>query len=626
MLSLIGGLLPLAVIVAIVAAVVAARRGRHDEATGEDPADPGIGTVRRLFLYGLALVALIFTGVGLSMLIGGALDSAFGALVVSEHHQQLAIALAFTFVGAPAWLAFATLAQRSVAQHPAERRSQLRRLYLVLARGIALTIVVANAVAVGQMLLGVADRAGSPWGWLAAWSAAWAIHERVARTEPPPTAATRLLERLLLYYGALLGLALTLGGAVASLQAPLAAVYDRAFRVTIVEYGWSESLRQGLVVLAVGAATWSWHWLRGLARRDGGTDLWYVQVFLFGILSGVALVVIPAATILYAVLQWTVGVPGAEEAAAHFAFTPGAASALLVGLATWAYHRALVAETTPGQRERRGPERVYRYLVAAAGLATAAAGLATVFALASDALGGAGGELLRVQDWWRNQLVSGVTLLVVGVPLWGYEWRAAQRAAASGDPALEREERTSSTRRIFLFGAVGIDVLALLISLTVVLYQLFQAVLDGDLTRAVLHDGRWGIAIALTAGAVGGYHLLVLREDQRALAAAGPAPAAPPPAAPAGATVREVVVLGAGPAAEAAAAALATLPGARVRAWRPREAAPVVRPLGEQELARLVERVTAMPAGGVLVSVAESGLDVLAFTDEPVAEPAPGDR
>src|SRR5688572_7361783 len=127
-------LAPLVLIGLLVAGLIAIRR---QEMLEDEPEEPGIGTPRRIFLYGLTLIGLIFAAVGLSMLLGGALDAVLGDTVIAERRRSLSVALAFTVVGTPAWLLFLFLAQRTIADHPVEARSQARRLYLGFARGIA---------------------------------------------------------------------------------------------------------------------------------------------------------------------------------------------------------------------------------------------------------------------------------------------------------------------------------------------------------------------------------------------------------------------------------------------------------------------------------------------------------
>ncbi|MCA9846959.1 MAG: hypothetical protein KC472_03205, partial [Dehalococcoidia bacterium] len=62
-----GPLLSLTVPIAVIVGIVLLIRRVRDADEHED--DEGIGTVRRVFIYGLALVSLIFAGVGVSMLL-----------------------------------------------------------------------------------------------------------------------------------------------------------------------------------------------------------------------------------------------------------------------------------------------------------------------------------------------------------------------------------------------------------------------------------------------------------------------------------------------------------------------------------------------------------------------------
>ncbi|MDA0366477.1 MAG: DUF5671 domain-containing protein, partial [Chloroflexi bacterium] len=431
-LSLFAGFVPLVILIAVIAAIATSRRSRDEEADDADD-EPGIGTVRRLFLYGLALVALSFTASGLAMLIGGALDSAFGTLVVADRNRGLAIALSFTVVGGPAWLLLAFAAQRSVAAHAVELRSRARRLYFTIARGIALSIVVVNAINVGRFLVGVREFDDAAWGWLIAWGGAWFVHQRLADMESPQTAMTRLMDRLYGYFGAAFGFFVIAVGAVMLLEAPARSAYDSASRSNLVTRPWTEDIRAAAVVLAVGVVVWWWHWLRALAVRDRLTTLWQSYVFLIGVLTGLGMVVVPAARLLHAALQWLWGDPSSARAAEHFALVPVSVATLIVGAAIWGYHRAVIAEAAnaaPASALPRGAERVYRYVVVAVGLLTASFGLVILFTTAVDALAEPAVNLVYSAGWWRNRIVAGVTLLAVGLPLWGRYWLVSQRAVA----------------------------------------------------------------------------------------------------------------------------------------------------------------------------------------------------
>ena len=580
---------PFLLIAAVVAAITAARRHDADEPEQE----PGIGTVRRLFLYGFGLAGLALAASGASALLGGALDVLGGDTIIAENRRELAFGLSLTIVGAPAWAIFWLLAQRSLRDHAVEQRSLARRSYFGLVRAIALLLVIINAVAIGRSLLRVEPFDGSPWGLVLVWGGVWLFHTRAAAVERAPTAAAQLIDRLYLYFGALAGLATLVSGAVGALNQALNSSYEALFLTRIVgEPGgpWTDAGRTAIAVAAVAAAIWWWHWLR-VARGDSASTLWRVYLFLFGILGGLAAVVTASAVGLHAALRWIFGVPEALSAAEHFDLLPATASALAVGAAAWGYHRAVLRERPPAAREpRSGVERVYRYLVAAAGVATLSAGLVTLVAVAVavDAVAGDARGVIRSAGWWRNQLALAVTLLAVGTPLWARYWFELQRRAAEAGG----RERSALSRRVYLLGIVGAAVLVALVNLTILLFRLLEATLDGDLSRQTVQDSRWPIALLLAAVAAGVYHWLVFREDQRFAREAElpPAPAGP----------GEIVLLVAG-ASEPLARALEQQLGARVRVWQRLDQQAPATLLSDEQIERLLAQIRAISGERVAV-------------------------
>ncbi|MEI6136674.1 MAG: DUF5671 domain-containing protein [Chloroflexota bacterium] len=587
--------------IAIVGGIVAVVR-RGGSLDDEPSGDPGIGTVRRVFIYGLALIGVIFAATGVSMIISGALDAMLGNILIQDRRQALATALAFTIVGTPAWLLFMLLAQRSIQAHAVERRSQARRLYFALLRSIGLAIVASNAITVARMIIDVEDFSGGAWGSLVAWGGVWFIHHRLALAEPPETATTRLIDRLALYFGALFGLALMLTGAEGLISLPLSEAYDRVFRSTVLSGSWTITVRESGVLLVVGAVIWALYWVRELRQRDRLTMLWRTYVFLFGALPGVAIAIVPTAVMLYTVIEWYVGVPVVRSAAEQFSAFPDLVSALIIGIATWGYHGAVIAESG-NAAERSGPERVYRYVLSAAGLVTTTVGVASLIALAAEGMAGASGQSLLSGDWWRNSLLSGMTEILVGVPLWAWYWGDAQQTLATGV-----EERASTARRVYVFAVVGVAVFTLLVSLMIVLYQLFEAVLAGTLSLTLLRDGNWAIATALTTGAVAYYHILVLREDQAAMPDAESTPTI---------HARRVVLL-ASSDASTLIAELERVEGVRVQSWRRLDgdasAATATGDASERH-ATLLAAVTSTDAERMLVIVRDDGFEVLPYVD-----------
>ncbi|MSQ29202.1 MAG: hypothetical protein EXR68_01775 [Dehalococcoidia bacterium] len=548
-------LLPFAFLIGLVALVVTAvvRARRHGDAADDEP---GIGTIRHLFLYGLAAVGLGIAAFGLATLVGGVASAIGGEVLAERRSRELAIGLALTLVGTPAWLALFVATQRAVARHSVESRMPSRWLYFGLVRGVALVVVMVSAIRV----LGWAFRAdsfeGGPCGSALVGGGVWLFHQRMTRLHPA-SADVWFLDRLYLHFGAVAGLVTLSGGAGIVLQQVLQRTYDQLFRggVLVASPGapLSDAARWGLAGVAVGATAWAWHWFVH-TRRDSGSGLWRVYVFLFGILGGIATVVTAAAMVLGRALQWWFGQPQTASAARHFDLLPEAIVALFVGVSLWRYHRAAVAELPAALRERRTEaEWVYRYLATAAGLVTLASGLVALLMLAFE--GAATSGLVHGTGWWRNRLVTGVTLLLVGAPLWAGYWFAAQREVARAGV----QARAAVSRRVLIWGALGVSLLFALVDLSIALFLLFDRVLERTLSRATLHDARVSLALLLTSTAVAGYYWLVLREDQRAT----PAVAAAPPAR----TPVEVVLLVDG-GGEALRVDLARWLDARVRLWR----------------------------------------------------------
>lgn len=284
--------LPIAVVVLLVARF---NRARAEE---DEPDEPGIGTVRRLFLYGLAAVSLALAATGVALLLGGLLGALFGDLVVADSDTRLAVALSLTVVGLPAWFVFMWLAQRSVQAYPVEARTDARWFYLAGVRAVAFVVAVVFAISVGRALLRTEEFDAGDWGWFLVASAVWAVHQLEAARHPVRARAVASIDRAYRAFGAAFSLAvLALGVAVVVTEA-LSMVYDAAFRPTLVQVGpWDRALREGLVQALVGGVAWWWSWLRapGGLRAETRTTSWHVVVFLFGILAGLAAAVIAAA-------------------------------------------------------------------------------------------------------------------------------------------------------------------------------------------------------------------------------------------------------------------------------------------------------------------------------------------
>ena len=596
LLSLLSSFVPLVVLGLIIWAIVSfSRRGREETA-----ADPGIGTVRRLFIYGGALGGAFMGASGLALLVGGLVDLIGpGDIVIGEEDTTLALGLSLAVVGAPVWGLFWWAGERSLRDHPVERRSLARRAYTNVVRAASLVVVLVASVGVVSMLLGAEDFSGEPWGWALVWSGLWLIHDWRLRAEPAPSDDTRLLDRLYLYFGGVLGLGVVAPALGGVLYAPLRSAYDAAFVDSAVagDTVW-EDMRSALSVFVVAAPVWYWHWFRQ-ALRETGTTLWRVYLFLFGVLGGVVAALVGTGGVLYLALVWVLDAPEAE-AAEHFEMVPGFGTAVIVGAAVWGYHRITQRELAPAEAERSEPERVYCYLIAAAGVVTLAAGLVTVFVLAVEALT-PDADVVRESGWWREWLAAALTFLLMGAPLWLWYWSDVQRHVRRTPAA----ERLAPSRRVFIFAVAGVSVLTATINLVIVLFRILQGLLEGQLTQNEIYDARWSIAFVLTTGAIGIYYWLVLREDRSAIALLEPA---------AESASRKLVLLVAPDGVAADLAPGLQRLGDRVTRWQRLDMAESGAPLSDDAVAALHDRIASFEAERVIVLVGDDGkVDIVPY-------------
>jgi hypothetical protein len=284
--------------------------------------------------------------------------------------------------------------------------------------------------------------------------------------------------------------------------------------------------------------------------------------------------------VLGTALQWLIGEPSAARATAHFMSVPAAIAAGMVGVLIWRYHRSVLDAAAAGLRTE--PERTYNYLAAGVGLVTGAAGATIAVAAAIQVLvPGA----LAVEAGGRNTLATALTLLAVGLPVWWAFWRRLQRHVTAGVEG----ERTSPSRRVYLFLLFGATGLTAVVSLSVILFVVFRDLLESALTVTVLHDLRIAIGLVLTAGGLSAYHWAVHRED-REHAAAAPMPTHP----------RHVLLVG--PDGRQLAAAVATDTGARVRSLHRLDTART-----DVDAHRVAEAILAVHHDSVVVTIEEDG-------------------
>lgn len=469
----------------------------------------------QLFRLGLLLAAIAIVAEGLVGVVAELLPR--GDELVGDE-SGLARALAFLVVGIPALGALGTWSRRRLQRDPDEAGSAGWAAYLTVAEVLGLIVALPSLHIVLRGLAGAGAFDPEATARAVVWSGVWAVHARWNRRRAPRAGHTPTA----LLIGSALGWVLTAVAAGQTVAEGLRVLYDRAF-TDVLAFDGGTSLRRSAVSLLIGAAVWSWYWLRHAARSET-TVAWSAYVLLLGSLGSLVAAVIGTATAGYTVLQWFFGDGGAPTAAAHFASLPGSTAAALVGVTGWAYHHGLVRRSAAGPR--RDVHRVADYLPAAVGLVTLAVAVVSSIAALLGALAStgalAGGDAIAGED-----VIRAITLIAVGAPVWGRFWWRAQRFAGS------QAELRSTPRRLYLivlFGVAAVVALGGTLSLLVVL---FEDIGDGVVGRGTLHDLRIPIGLVLSTAVVAGYHATIFRRDRRLTAPATPVT-----------RLREVLVLG----------------------------------------------------------------------------------
>ena len=510
--GILGMLIPIALIALIVYGIVVWRRRASEHAPEEDT-DPGIGTVRRLYFYAVAFVSLMMTASGIVLLIQVILDSIFGGDIISDSTTRLAGGVSLLIVGAPLWFFHWRYMQRAVEEQPVETRSILRKLYIYITLAVAGSIIIYTALNILNWIFRTDDFSGYDLAALIIWGVVWVFHWLVEEREGQSSPEIIAIRRLYIYIASLVGLVMLSLGIGRLLYFILLEGYNALVSTPLLSGDsglWQHAMRGMLAVAIVGAATWALHWLY-IARRDYDSVLRQVYLYIFAILGGVVATLTALGIIIHEFLTWAFGTYSADTVAQHFEFLPGSVAMLAGGAALWAYHWHRVRyEAGESGGTTLSARRAYTYILTAIGTGALAVAIFMLVSAALKLVLASFGDVVVGGDQWKRPLINIITLAVLGGPVWGYYWRNIQ----SRTLALETDERQATSRRIFLFAALGIGVLALLGSVSALLFFFLQDLLDFSFSLGTVDDMVEPIAIIVAAAAFLPYYWAVYRQDQ----------------------------------------------------------------------------------------------------------------
>ncbi|MCH7800921.1 MAG: hypothetical protein IIC24_05165, partial [Chloroflexi bacterium] len=500
----------LALIAGVVYLVMTLRRRRPR-------VDTGIGTVRRLYFYLVSFVTLMMAANGV-MLIGlDLLDRLFVGTAVSTSTTKLAWGLALIIIGLPLWAFHWRAMTRHVTALPVETRSELRKIYLYLVLGVALTFVLVSAPAMLVQIFRTADFRGFPWAAVAVWSLVWMFHWRLESDEGQDTPETVGIRRFYLYVVSAVALTMLALGGGRIVHIILAGGYVSAFSVPVLQLEesgiWTSALRSALATLIVGSGAWAAHWLL-FARRDHESALRWVYLYVFAILGGIITVMVASGTLINGVLTWAFDALGADSAVDHFDFLPGVIASVAVGVALWAYHWWMAQdESGRSPQLKLGANRTYNYIIAFLGLGTLSAASFVILNTFLTAITESSRDLLSGNDVWKEPVAMAITLAVIGAPMFGFAWRTILGRVAQDDDC---RERTALSRKIFTFVVLGAGGLALAGSASATLFVFLRDVLDAGLSLDTVRDVRPAIGATLTAVFILPYQWSVYKADRLA--------------------------------------------------------------------------------------------------------------
>jgi hypothetical protein len=470
--------------------------------------------LRRLYLYVVSAAALALLVVGLVFLGDTALLFIFNDQSAQANRSTLATFAAMTLVALPVWGVHIWFAGRFAKRDVAERASAIRRIYVYLAC-LLLSVGAAVAIefAVARVLAPMTD--GTRFDGLGAaqagWAAAvllpfWALHFTMAtrdRSVAGELDASAQLRRWYMYLALLIGLLTMLSGAAYLIQLSWLDAFGK------MPYYPTLSTPIGQVV--GGLALWAFH-ARILAttytEEDRKSTLRAVEGFIAVTVSIIA-ALIGASQILYYLLARLLGVqnPGGVSGDILVGLAMPASLLIVYGVAWFLITRRLARDAGTEEADRQaGIRRLYTNLAALVSLAALASGAAGALAVAAQAIEA---PIIGVTaPPWQDALSLSVTLLVVGASVWVAHWRHA--------PWLD--ERQALSRRLYLWAALLVSVLAILGGGIVLLFVVLQQLFSTQPKLADTGNLAFGeaLAVLVVAATVGVYHWRVMRADARA--------------------------------------------------------------------------------------------------------------
>ena len=463
---------------------------------------PSTFSIRRLFQYALLFGLLSVSASGIAGLIGRLFDS---GQVIAESRTDLARDITFVLVGAPLYLLVGRWTKRTLAEDPLERRSVAWNAYLTIVSLTALITSMTSGYGILLWALGNERFQGQQLSRFLIWGLIWIVHWQLIQ-------ATSREEESRAHYiiGSLIGLGVLSTGAANLVTSVARLIINNDDKVVLLQR--TDPSIKALILIVVGLPVWYQYWLR-VGEHLKRELLWFSYVLLAGVAGGFIALIGSLSVALYDTLVWFFGDTTSNLAAQHFNNSIGALGSGIVGLGVWSYHARVLRGAEESQAisvsatDKRGEmRRVYEYIISGISLIAAAAGLMMILVAVLESL--TPSEVVSTTSS-TNTLLVAVTLILVGSPVWWFFWSRIE-----GHVAIDGQEQSSPTRRIFLLMLFGVAAVASVISVLAGVFLFLDDLLNSQLGSETLRQARFAIAILLSNAAIAWYHWSIYRHER----------------------------------------------------------------------------------------------------------------
>jgi len=463
---------------------------------------PSTFSIRRLFQYALLFGLLSVSASGIAGLIGRLFDS---GQVIAESRTDLARDITFVLVGAPLYLLVGRWTKRTLAEDPLERRSVAWNAYLTIVSLTALITSMTSSYGILLWALGNERFQGQQLSRFLIWGLIWIVHWQLIQ-------ATSREEESRAHYiiGSLIGLGVLSTGAANLVTSVARLAINNDDKVVLLQR--TDPSIKALILIVVGLPVWYQYWLR-VGEHLKRELLWFSYVLLAGVAGGFIALIGSLSVALYDTLVWFFGDTTSNLAAQHFNNSIGALGSGIVGLGVWSYHARVLRGAEESQAisvsatDKRGEmRRVYEYIISGISLIAAAAGLMMILVAVLESL--TPSEVVSTTSS-TNTLLVAVTLILVGSPVWWFFWSRIE-----GHVAIDGQEQSSPTRRIFLLMLFGVAAVASVISVLAGVFLFLDDLLNSQLGSETLRQARFAIAILLSNAAIAWYHWSIYRHER----------------------------------------------------------------------------------------------------------------